>query len=227
MKLCSKIMLLTAFVLCILLTPTIALQNTSPLHNAYHSLESSSRHDEIPIPKGLQHLGHHIHVHHFKANQQQGQTCGNHATFNALALQELVDEGNALTSHHVQERARLYFHNMKDSEYKLNFEDICEFGQSLGLGNTHVVAFNPDIHQFYSAAAFNANQDYTGFIQDLRTSKNMLAQFILNYSDHWVTISVIKHHAHSRIIYHNSTNAPLTKESTPYHFIQELCGKLM
>lgn len=223
----GKLLFILTFISLFFTSLSMAQGIPTPEEVSYHHLKKHPKHEEISLPNAFQHLPDHIHIHQFRANQQEGTTCGNHAIFNAVAVQELLEKKETLSAKHVRRKAKDFFPNMREKDYQLDFEDMCEFAEFLQLKNTHIVAYNKELNQFYSGAAFKAPQDYNRFMQEIRKANNILAQFILNYSEHWVTISVIKHHRHIRVLYHNSTNARLAEASLPYRFIEELCSRLI
>lgn len=208
------------------------------MESAYHSLLDHDQRYEVPLPPSLRASCPNVNIYHFYANPQLGDTCGNHAVFNALALQELVEEQETVSSENVQARETRFFDRMHPQNYKLCDEDIVALGSELGLKNARVIDYDTDIQEFYTRAQINGENSYypveidrlanlDQFYQNAGRSNALLAHFILNIGDHWVLVTIIKYMDTLSIIYQNSVNRPIEEGSVAYRFLVDLCQRVV
>ena len=158
------------------------------------------------------------------ANPQTGSTCGYHATFNAKAIQDLVQEGKAITEKNVQEYARKYFHHL--SNHSLETVEIIMLARVLGLKNVYFLAYDKKIG-VKPAGVFDVEHDLDTMLQTAKTKKAALAHFICNTGNHWVLLSLIKKPGKKPyLVYLDSINGKVTLDSPSHKLITYLSAAI-
>lgn len=164
-------------------------------------------------------------IYHFVTSGQRSADCGPRAVANALALQDLIQAGQTLSS--ANQRARAQNHNDLAGE-NVTDDSITTFATQKGLVNPFTVAYcDPNHNSDKSNISITKTTFASDFeqpsIYDLQHLPNMTANLISNTGGHWFTIIIIKQREAKPIIIHMDTsNAPLADNCPASDFIDYL-----
>lgn len=158
------------------------------------------------------------------ALQQRGPSCGYHATINTLALQILLQNGQAITSKSMQEAAKAYQPQVRPRE--LTAAEIIGFADKFDVHNTYIIAYDK-AKNVITPSSCTTKTEYRNIndcLQALKTSPAASGYFITNTGAHWITIAIIKNGLASTptIYYIDSMNGRPTAGSVGQLIIDKL-----
>jgi hypothetical protein len=190
-----------------------------------HQLGREHSAEELPLPGTLQNLPG-VDIHQIKVTQQGPDQCGSRSVANALAIQDLVNGHQLLTSANIRSTAAEY--NRILLSHVVEDDTVRNMAQANHLFNAHIMSRAPKhMHGPFIPFIVQSVDTYEGSLDDvvfeLRTEQTITAHFICNTGGHWVVISIIKQKGVvPAILYMDSCNSQLEDDSIAAEYIRYL-----
>ena len=181
--------------------------------------------EQLPLPARLQALGNATII-HCRVTQQGSNQCGSRSVANALAVQNIIMSGEALTPANIRAHASHFDGILINRVIEDNV--VADLADTHGLENTLIMAKIPKEQKgvnepfiVYSLDAQTHSLD--ALVENMLTNETMTAHIICNTGGHWVLVTVIKQAGQKpTILYMDSGNAPLANNSIATDMIQYL-----
>ena len=176
----------------------------------------------MPIPKSLQGLDK-ANIIHFKATQQGPNQCGSRSVANALAVQEIINADEPLTSANIRNHAAHYDGILINQV--IEDDIVANLARENHLFNAHVLAKSPKEqtgeHPPYVVYSLDTqSHSLEELIDSMLIESILTAQLICNTGGHWVLISIVKQEGKKPLIlYMDSGNGQLNDNSPATSFI--------
>jgi hypothetical protein len=182
-------------------------RHAAKMHVALNALP-----DQFALPRSLQRLNR-ARICHLRVTQQTGNQCGSRSVANALAVQDVIGAGQALTALNI--RAQAQHHNNILINRILSDREVSNLATRNHLMNGYIMSPIPgNLQHFAGYSIANNTQVLNSLIRNIRTQHMIIAPIIFNTGGHWVLITIIKMSGQTpQIIYMDSCNSPLQDNS--------------
>ena len=170
----------------------------------------------------------HGKVFYVKVEQQGIDECGYRSVYNAKAFDELLSSGKTITSAAINARMKELATLIAMDQNKTSPEDQMHFCQIVGIDNTYICEFRRIEKRLAFYYGPESDPKAQIMLKSMHENENQARVFFFcNAGDHWTNMILIKNRgAKPFIVYMNSQNAPLTKESFGYQMLCLLAEQL-
>jgi len=175
-----------------------------------------------PLPKSLDGK-----IVHFPSVVQGKDQCGHYSTFNALAIQKLVNQNKELTAADIQQENNCceqvfpnqptYCYELVDIAKKHGLQRLIILGHNHKTDRIFVQDCTPDVRDI----ANNLEQ----FCQNIQ-DRGPDCHFICDIGGHWILISAIKGTDETQLCYLDSGNQIVTPQSDTNSYVNRISGLL-